>query len=207
MSKLDLGPMDRLLEIGCGVGNLLIPLSFMVKQAYGIDHPEVVESLRKRFSDPNLILTGSNFFDYQAKINENYEKILINSALALLPDEDRAILFIEKAANLLSPGGKLLLGDIANIDKKKRFLNTKFGHEFNQKWETQVGSIDGGEEDKQAATIFKNVNPSLVPSDKFILKLIRRFRRPGWEAYSLPQPDNLPFGYTREDLLVVRLLD
>lgn len=205
LGKLDLQPTDRLLEIGCGAGNVLIPLSFMVAQATGIDHPKVVERLNKRFTDKRLRLIGTDFLDYRPGADEDYEKILINSVLAALSDEAEAFRFIDKAAELLVPGGRLLLGDIANVDKKKRFVETEFGRAFNREWQARVASADGAVEENEAAAILKVDDEMLVPTDDFVLGLIGRFRRPGWEAYCLPQPTNLPFGHTREDVLIIRL--
>ena len=46
--KLRLENRDSLLEIGCGVGNLLIPLSFIVDKVTGIDHPDCLDKLETR---------------------------------------------------------------------------------------------------------------------------------------------------------------
>jgi len=42
--KLNLEPDDSLLEIGCNVGNLLVPLSFVVNRCSGIDHPACIRA-------------------------------------------------------------------------------------------------------------------------------------------------------------------
>lgn len=207
LSKLALQPTDRLLEIGCGAGNLLIPLSFMVAHATGIDHPKVIENLEKRFPDSGVRLVGSDFLDYGPEPDERYEKVLINSVLGVLSDEDEALRFIEKAAGLLVPGGRILIGDIANVDKKGRFIGTKFGKAFEREWKGRVDASDGVVEENEAAAFFRNDDRMLVQTDEFVLGLVRRFRRPGWEAYCLPQPADLPFGYTREDVLIQRLAE
>ena len=67
IEKLQLSPTDSFLEIGCGVGNLLIPLSFMVSSAMGIDHPNVVLQLKERFSDSKIKLEPIDFFDFSPK--------------------------------------------------------------------------------------------------------------------------------------------
>src|SRR5262245_47530517 len=46
--KLDLKPTDKLLDIGCGPGTNLIPLSFLVESAMGIDHPALIRALSSR---------------------------------------------------------------------------------------------------------------------------------------------------------------
>lgn len=205
LSKLELQPTDRLFEIGCGAGNLLIPLSFMVAHAAGIDHPKVIENLEKRFPESGLRLIGSDFLDYDPEPDEQYEKILMNSVMGVLSDEDEALRFIDKAAGLLTPGGKFLIGDIANVDKRSRFIGTKFGKAFEREWKDRVDASEGVAEGNEAAALLMNDDPMLVQTDEIVLGLVRRFRRPGWEAYCLPQPADLPFGYTREDILIQRL--
>jgi hypothetical protein len=50
-------------------------------------------------------------------------------------------------------------------------------------------------------------DPELLGSfdDDGILKLVSALRREGFEAYIVPQSPWLPFGHTREDVLVLRL--
>ena len=48
MDKLDLRPDDHFLDIGCGLGTNLIPLSPHVNHAAGCDHPNVIERLKQR---------------------------------------------------------------------------------------------------------------------------------------------------------------
>lgn len=205
ISKLELCPTDTLLEIGCGVGNLLIPLSFMVSFAKGIDHPEVVSNFNKRLSDPKIELVAADFFEYKPKSHEAFTKILINSVLGAVSDESSVFDFIEKAANLLSPGGRLLVSDIANSDKKSRFVETKFGKEFLAHWLKEGGQVAQGGEEAIAANILSGDEKMFVATDKFILKVMEKYRRRGWECFSLPQAESLPFGNTREDILIVKL--
>ena len=74
---------------------------------------------------------------------KKHSKILINSVLGAVSDESSVFDFIEKAANLLSPGGRLLVSDIANSDKKSRFVETKFGKEFLAHWLKEGGQAKG----------------------------------------------------------------
>ena len=41
--------------------------------------------------------------------------------------------------------------------------------------------------------------------DKSILGLLERYRQRGHHAYAVPQRSDLPFGHTREDILVEKL--
>ena len=76
---------------------------------------------------------------------------------------------------LLSPGGKLLLGDIPNISKRNR--NSK----YNQ-----------GE-------LFEKIE------DGFIFSILQRYRNFGFETYMLKQSEHLPLNETREHILIERV--
>ncbi|MNY73457.1 hypothetical protein D3C86_2122520 [compost metagenome] len=41
-------------------------------------------------------------------------------------------------------------------------------------------------------------------SDKMIFDLMLHFRNAGHEVYLLPQAKHLPFGFTREDILIIK---
>ena len=48
LGKLDLRPDSSLLDIACGPGNLLIPLSFHVARSVGIDHPGMISRFKTK---------------------------------------------------------------------------------------------------------------------------------------------------------------
>ena len=197
--KLTIEPDDKLLEIGCGSGNLLIPLSFMVESAVGIDHPDVCEYIQRRCNDPKIELIGANFLDYEAGPQFLFDKILIYSVLNTLSHEEEAFTFLDKAVALLTPQGRLLIGDIANVDCKTRFLSTAAGRMFDGEWKAKLNLSPR----QPPAQDCLEDEILLRPSDEFILSLIQRYRERGFGTYLLPQPSSLPFGRTREDVLVV----
>jgi 16S rRNA A1518/A1519 N6-dimethyltransferase RsmA/KsgA/DIM1 with predicted DNA glycosylase/AP lyase activity len=53
--KLDLNVSDSLLEIGCGPGNLLVPLSGFCRTSAGIDNEASLSRLRARFDSETEI--------------------------------------------------------------------------------------------------------------------------------------------------------
>ncbi len=200
IKKLDIGPDDRLLEIGCGPGNLLIPLSFMVQSAVGIDHPNVCRFLTSRFSDPRVHAIGCNFLDYEPGADEEFDKILIYSVVGTLADGEEAVEFIDKAVDLIADGGRLLVGDIANIDRKKRFLESKTGKRFEAEWNDMMA---GAPRISESCETLKD-DKVFQPNDCFVISLIERYRARGFDTHVQVQPSDLPFGRTREDLLVCR---
>lgn len=205
ISKLNINPKDKCLDIGCGAGNILIPLSFLVKEITGIDHSLVIEKLKKRFPNSNKIkLISGNFLDL--KIDKIYNKILVYSVLHYLADEKEVLEFIDKTVSLLAPGGKILFGDIPNKSKKEKFLLSQKGKEFINEWEHKLSFHQ--KNDKSEASLLDKLkkDENIVEFDDiFILKIIKKLRNCNLLAYILPQPPELPFGYTREDILVEKL--
>jgi SAM-dependent methyltransferase len=202
IAKLDLGPTDDLLEIGCGTGTLLIPLSFQVASATGIDHENMIAALRRRFTEPGLGTVAGNFLDLD--VNGDFSKILIYSVLHYMSDEDEVVAFLERAANLLRPGGRLLIGDIPNDDRKRRFAESERGQRFNAEWAARV---EAQPSDKDAVALFARIGDDdrrVAFNDGVVLRLIDYFRGRGLDAFVVPQPSNLPFCHTREDILIMR---
>lgn len=192
-AKLALGPEDTLLEIGCGVGNLLIPLSFLAGEAAGIDHPKVLDTMSSRVGGSQLNLIEGNFLDLD--LDQIFSKILIYSVLHCLANAEEAIRFVHKALDHLEPGGSLLVGDIPNTDRKRRFQQSETGKAFEMEWAKRSGQESGTKVDLED-------DPDVFsPDDAFVLELLRQVRKRGYNAYALPQPLDLPFGHTREDIL------
>jgi len=200
IEKLDVGPDDRLLEIGCGPGNLLIPLSFMVQSAVGIDHPNVCKFLKSRLFDPKIHVIGCNFLDYEPATDEEFDKVLMYSVVNTLSDYDEVVEFVDKAVGLVATGGCLLLGDIANIDRKNRFSRSEVGKAFEAEWEKKMADVPRDPQQCELPTDDK----VFQPDDRFVVSLMQRYRARGFDTFVRAQPADLPFGRTREDLIVHR---
>lgn len=88
----------------------------------------------------------------------------------------------------------MLLGDIPNISKRKRFFASENGIDFHKKFmntnlppEVKFYSIESHEMD-----------------DSIIFCILSRARSQGFDAYVLPQSDELPMANRREDILIAR---
>lgn len=101
-----LPPGATVLDIGCGTGN---PISMTLKEegltVYGIDaSPSMVHIFKQNFPDSPVACEAaedSSFF------NRQFDAIVAWGLLFLLPEETQQVL-IQKLANALSVGGKLL---------------------------------------------------------------------------------------------------
>jgi len=199
VAKLDLDPRHNFLDIGCGGGQVLVPVSYLVRSATGIDHPDVVEWIRRRHADPALRLIGGNFFDLA--IDERFDRILSYGVVQCLASADEVEEFVLKAASLLAPDGRLLIGDLPNVDLKRRFMETATGRAFHAEWLRLKAAAE-----RDAAPEPPTPTDAALPhfDDALMLRLVAALRSRGFSAYLLPQSPALPFGNSREDLLACR---
>jgi SAM-dependent methyltransferase len=196
LRKLDLRSTDSLLDIGCNVGNFLIPFSFLVRISTGVDHPDCLRVLRSRFHDGRMELLAGDFMEL--KVAGPFNKILCYSVLHYLSDAHQVKHFVAKALSLLAPGGRALFGDIPLVRKKERFLDSAEGKSFDAEWRRKRASNPTPE-------IALPPDPDLVQFDDLLVQELEELcSQSGCRCELLDQPPELPFSFTRSDLLVVR---
>ena len=190
-----------MLEIGCGPGNLLIPLAARVAQAEGIDHPDVIARARERCRDERIRF-HAGFFP-EVRVEGRFDRVLIYGVIHILPDWPTLQRFLDVAAQLVAPGGRLLIGDIPNADRKRRFLDSDAGRRFDAEWKRSMAAVNTEAPDPFAA--FAGAPAVHTLDDQSVLELLERFRAQGFRAQVLSQRPELPFGHTREDILLERV--
>lgn len=195
-AKLGLLPRHSLLEVGCGPGALLYPLASRVARATGIDHADVLTFARERSTADNVTLIPGEFPDVE--LADTFDRILVYSVLHYMPDFASIELFIDAAIQYLKPCGRLLLGDLPNVDKQTRFRASQTGKEFEREWsERMKDELASGD----PFEVFADSHMTGF-TDERIMQLLFRYRRAGYDVYLLPQPPELPYGHTREDVLI-----
>jgi hypothetical protein len=120
--------------------------------------------------------------------------ILVYSVLQYVFLEGNVWDFFDKALTLLAPGGQLLIGDIPNISKRKRFFSSENGKAFHKKL---IGF------DESPIVEFNRIEEHQI-DDSVLISLLLRARFQGFNSYLLPQNLNLPMANRREDLLIIR---
>lgn len=130
------------------------------------------------------------FQEYAGKV----DAIVVYSVFQYVFAEGNAWDFVDRSLSLLAPGGRLLLGDIPNITRRKRFFASETGIRFHQAF-TQT--------DEVPQVDFNVLEPGNI-DDSIVLAVVARARASGFDAYVVPQADDLPMANRREDILIVR---
>lgn len=193
-------PFDKetkkvVLDIGCGCDVLTHKLIDLCKQQKHTlllnDSQEMLDNLPKdnypKYIAGKFPMEHPTLKRYKGKV----DYILCYSVLFYVFANDNIYQFIHEAVDLLNSGGRMLIGDIPNIDKRNRFLQSAEGKVFlkNQK-------------QLKGATAHENLNQKM--DDTVIFSLMMRLRKFGCETYLLPQNPNLPMANRREDILIVK---
>jgi 2-polyprenyl-3-methyl-5-hydroxy-6-metoxy-1,4-benzoquinol methylase len=123
-----------------------------------------------------------------------FDVILCYSVLHYIFVDNQIFGFLDSSLSLLAPGGQMLIGDIPNVSKRKRFFASEAGADFHRQFmNTELPPI----------VEFNRIEQGCI-DDSVIMAIITRARAQGFDAYMLPQPANLPMSNRREDILLVR---
>lgn len=201
---LSLSPDDDVLDIGCGAGNLLIPISFFVHSITGVDHSNLLAQIKKRvpLDHDTITLVPGDFST--TKVPGTFSRILIYSVIHYLRDEEEMLAFIRKAATLLRPGGKMIIGDIPNKDMKTRFLSSEKGKAFALKWQKKIAQENKKNSAVQSSFAPLENVPLVAIDDMLIEKILKMLNRLSLHARRVAEPETLAFCFTREDIIVER---
>lgn len=203
LPKLQLQPNHRVLDIGCGSGILTVPLSFMVREIVALDHPDTVAALERRFASDRVSYIGGRFPD--ALPDGAFDRIIAYSVLPAIETYDLVKSFALAAAQLVRPGGRLLLGDIPNRNRQARFRDSAAGRAFEVEWaELRASQVHATEGERLAAEELSRARQIGGITDAQMCDLLLALRAAGCEAYLVEQHPDLPFGRTREDIVVTR---
>ncbi len=130
------------------------------------------------------------FSNFSGKV----DVLLCYSVFHYIFAEDNVWRFMDQALTLLAPGGSMLLGDIPNISKRKRFFASEAGVRYH--------SAFVGREETPEVT-FNRIEPEQI-DDSVVMAMIARCRNAGFDAYVVPQDAALPMSNRREDILITR---
>ncbi len=199
--KHKLGGMDRknqnILDVGPGCSGLAFMLiDFCRTQGHTLTLIDSQEMLNQLPEEPFITKVPAYYpqeclwvFD---KYAGSFNAILSYSVLHYVFAEGNLFDFLDRSLSLLSDGGEMLLGDIPNISKRRRFFSSPNGIKFHQQF---TGS------DEIPDVAFNVLEPGQI-DDSVIAGIIARCQQSGFDAYCLPQPEELPMANRRDDILI-----
>lgn len=191
-------PGAAILEIGPGCGELprrLIEQAERLDQSVVmIDHAEMLDQLPVSARVTRIEGRFPEVAQDRAELAGGFDAILVYSVLQTVIMEASAFAFVGAAMNLLRSGGALLVGDMPNFSKLRRFLASEAGADYHRRYmKTEDAPV---------------VPPFAFDADRIddgmALGLVASARNAGFDAYLVPQSPDLPMANRREDLLILR---
>ncbi len=199
-TKLTLLDMQKktVLDIGPGCSDLPIMLIDLCRarghQLHLIDSAEMLALL----PDAPFIRKTAAFYpncpDMVSALEGKVDAILCYSVLHYVLVDAGFLRFLDTSLALLAPGGQLLIGDIPNISKRKRFFASETGVRYHQEFMKTT---------ERPEVEFNRIEHDRI-DDAIVLALLHRARAQGFDAYVVPQHPLLPLANRREDVLITR---
>lgn len=186
-------------DIGCGCDDVVNKIIGIAKQnrheLYLLDAPEMLDLID---GDGNIHKIPGKFPDEDSEfIKANIGRadiVLIYSVMMYVCVQDSIFNFLDKAVSLLALGGRLLIGDIPNRSKRRRFFASTEVIKTHQDY-------TGTDEIPVISTW--NLDYAQI-DDSIVFAIMQRYRAAGYETYLLPQNKNLPMANRREDIVIER---
>jgi len=186
------------LDIGPGCSSLPIMLKNLCKEFNCKLLLVDSEAMLSHLPDETFIEKHYGRFPYVKSITSNYEEkvnfILCYSVFHYIYEEDNIWSFLDESLSLLSEGGVFLIGDIPNISMRKRFFSSGNGIKYHKEF-TNSNEIPKVE--------FNKIEKNKI-DDSVILAILQRARSQGFDAYVVPQRNDLPMANRREDIVIKR---
>src|SRR6218665_3463289 len=186
------------LDIGPGCSELPTMLSSLCEQQSHTLHLIDSEEMLKLLPDADHSRKYAAMYprcpDYLAAHQGQLDIIICYSVLHYIIVDVPFFQFIDESLQLLAPGGAMLIGDIPNLSKRRRFFNSDTGIRFHQAFT--------GRQDLPEVTY--NTGLAGQIDDAVVMAILQRARNAGFDAYVLPQAPDLPMTNRREDILITR---
>jgi len=186
-------------DIGSGCGTFAHHfIAYCRKLEHSLLLVDSLEMLKHLPDCPGVSKVEGRFPANERLITEQIPKgadvVLVYGVLSVVFADSNPFLFLDRAAALLRCGGQLLVGDVTNASKLRRFLASDAGVRYHREYlrteePPRLGAFDW---------------PTDQIDDGVVLGIIDRMRRRGFDAYIVPQSESLPLANRREDILIVR---
>lgn len=192
------GTGKKILDIGSGCSDLpLILMEHCAQKSHRLiflDSQEMLDLLPHAAHITKVAAYYPECPELIEELQSQIDCILVYSVAQYIFSEGNFWKFIDTSLSLLKPGGQLLIGDIPNASKRKRFFNSDAGHKHHKEY-TKT--------DTDPPLIYNVIEEGQM-DDSVVMSVLMRCRNQGFDAYVLPQPHSLPMANRREDILVFR---
>jgi len=118
--ELALGPQSNFLEVGCGAGMFLAPLSGSVDRAVGCDLSESMLKRARRINTKLMIQVAEA--SYLPYASNEFDAILVYSVFHYFPSNDYANRALSELIRVCRKNGRIWLGDIPDRSKQQQAL-------------------------------------------------------------------------------------
>jgi len=188
----------KVLDIGSGCSDLpILLLEHCAAQSHHLIFLDSQEMLDLLPDAPRVRKVASFYPECPELIEElrnQLDCILVYSVAQYIFAEGNFWKFIDASLSLLKPGGQMLIGDIPNTSKRKRFLCSEAGRAHHKAY-TQT--------DTEPPLNYNTIEERQM-DDSVVMSMLMRCRNQGFDAYVMPQSPSLPMANRREDILIVR---
>ena len=106
---------QRVLDLGCGAGRVLLPLAEAGHSVTGLDRNEkALADCRKRLDDHNLsaLLLRADFLEDWPALNKSFDAVcLLGNTIMTVADVDEAVHLMQRLCEVLADGGLFIVDD------------------------------------------------------------------------------------------------
>jgi hypothetical protein len=159
-----------------------------------VDAPEMLEHLPEESHVEKIPAFYPDCPQLIDRLVGKVDAILCYSVLHYIFVDTSIFRFLDTSLSLLAPGGQMLIGDIPNVSKRKRFFASEAGIRFHQEF-MKTAELPEVE--------FNQIEHAQI-DDAVVMALLQRARIQGFDAYIVPQNPSLPMANRREDILITR---
>ncbi len=111
---------DRVLEVGCGTGLLLMPLAGECRQYVGLDFSaEALKQLGKKVARrkdlQHVELRQGMADNLTFAADASFDLVILNSVVQYFPSADYLLKVLREAVRVTRPGGNIFIGDVRSL--------------------------------------------------------------------------------------------
>jgi SAM-dependent methyltransferase len=193
------GRSATVVDLGCGCGTLVARIAaFCREREHRLVLVDSAEVLARVPAGPGFRRVTGRFPEESREplsdLVGKVDVVLAYSVLHYVVIDGNPFGFVDRALELLAPGGHLLVGDIPNQSMRRRFFRSESGRAFHR-------AFTGGNTEPEV--VFNALEPGKI-DDAVMVGLVSRARAAGFDAWIVPQAQALPMANRREDLLFRR---